>query len=65
MAARLGRIKQQIILRLSNEFYISFALFPQASEPGVNFYISKLVYGLLRVLTTEGVMCSLLAGQPS
>ena len=35
----------------------------------MNFYISKLAYVLstllLRVLTTEGVMCSLLPGQPS
>ena len=34
----------EIILRLSNEEYISFVLFSQALEPSMNFNISKLVY---------------------
>ena len=33
-----------IILRFSNELYISFVLFPRAPEPGMNFSISKVVY---------------------
>ena len=52
---------------MNNIFLLFYS--PQASEPGLNFNISKLVYVsstlLLRVLTTEGVMCSLLLGQPS
>ena len=40
----LGNKIKEIILRLSNEEYISFVLFPQASEPSMNFNIWELVY---------------------
>ena len=30
---------KEIVLRLSNELYISFVLFPLASEPSMNFDI--------------------------
>ena len=32
------------MLRLSNEYYISFVLFPQALEPSMNFNIPKMVH---------------------
>ena len=38
--------QKKIILRLSNELHISFVLFPQASEPSVNFNTSKMVHWL-------------------
>ena len=46
LAARLGGIEQKNHLeaqQLINK-YISFVLFPQASEPSMNFNISKMVY---------------------
>ena len=39
-----GNKTKEIILRLSDEYNISFVLFPQASEPCMNFNISKMVY---------------------
>ena len=39
-----GNKTKELILRLSNESYISFVSFPQASEPSMNFNISKTVY---------------------
>ena len=34
-----GNKTKKIIVRLSNEYYISFVLFPQASEPSMYFDI--------------------------
>ena len=34
---------KEIILRLSNKYYISFFFFPQASAQGMNYNISRLV----------------------
>ena len=38
-----GSKTKEVILRLSNEQYISFVSFPQASEPSMNFNIPKMV----------------------
>ena len=40
----LGNKTKEIILKLNNKSYISFVLFLQASELGINFNISKIVY---------------------
>ena len=44
--ARGINTRKEIISMLSNEQYISFVLFPQASEPTMNLNLSKLVYSL-------------------
>ena len=43
MAPRLGGIKQKKCIIHVSPKMISFVLFPQASEPSMNFDISKMV----------------------
>ena len=44
LASTLGNKTKELVFRLSNEYYISFVSFLLASEPSMNFDISKLVY---------------------
>ena len=50
-----GNKTNEIILRLSNKQYISFVLFPQASEPSMNFNIAKMVYWMARMTVRNGI----------
>ena len=44
MALSLGRIRQNKLYSSLNLNVISFVLFPQASEPCLNFNVTKMVH---------------------
>ena len=50
-----GNKTKEIILRPSNEQYISFVLFPQASEPSMNFNIANMVQWMATITVRNGI----------